>query len=320
MVTRLLQPGQVLVGKWQKNSYRILQPLGQGANGEVYLAQSIMNKQEVALKISSNSHEIAGEWRLLRQLSAVSHALPKPIELDDAQHAPLYFYSMERIAGQPLTKVHQHLRQTEIDRLFAAYLQVLHEFHQAGFAFSDVKPENLLVESGTDGRLQARVVDIGGVSAFGRSVRQYTPTSDRAYFGLGTRSADAMYDLVGLSLVFLQLQQPLPVHRMGRVEDRQRYVFTALQLMPKTRRKTVIDAILHGQVQSAATALSLFHSAKSNKKRQTMPKPARQKKSMATSPSPRSKKKKWDWTERLMWFSLTTAAIATLAAWTVFLL
>lgn len=56
--------GTVVKGKWHNKQYTILKELGYGANGTVFLADSIIGK--VALKLSNNSVSITSEVNVLK--------------------------------------------------------------------------------------------------------------------------------------------------------------------------------------------------------------------------------------------------------------
>src|SRR5699024_11453595 len=81
-------------------------------------------------------------------------------------------------------------------------LQQLSALHEAGFIFGDLKLENMLVDK-RDMRL--RFVDVGGVTKVGRAIKEYTAFCDRASWQLGSRKAEASYDLFALVMTCLQI-------------------------------------------------------------------------------------------------------------------
>ncbi|MCY0896138.1 MAG: phosphotransferase [Alicyclobacillaceae bacterium] len=303
----MLKPGTVLRGKWSQQEFVVQQRLGSGANGEVYQAtQTGKGNALVALKVSAVSADIASEWRLLSDLASASPAFVQPVLMDDDALGKPFFYVMELISGDTLPVAAKSLGDPDLDRLFGDYLSALSSLHEKGYAFCDVKPENLLVERKSERR--ARLVDIGGVTSFGRSVRQYTPTYDRGFWGLGSRTADAAYDLVGLALVFLFLRQPPPADLMqSPLESRRKWLYSILsQLTPAPRRNSVLVGILESRIRSAETAVQMLQAS-----------PA-----VSTSGAAHvsvSQAERMDWTERFMWFSVSSATAATLAAWVVLL-
>jgi serine/threonine protein kinase len=303
----MLKPGTVLRGKWTQQEFAIQRCLGSGANGEVYQAtQKGKGNALVAVKVSTVSADIASEWRLLSELASASPAFVQPVLMDDDALRKHFFYAMELIAGDALPVAAKSLGDPDLDRLFVDYLSALSSLHEKGYAFCDVKPENLLVERSRERRV--RLVDIGGVTSFGRSVRQYTPTYDRGFWGLGSRTADASYDLVGLALVFLFLRQPPPTDLMqSPLELRRKWLHGVVsQLAQAPRRNAVLVTILQSRIQSAEAAIQMLQAVRA----------------VSTDGGANvqtRRAERMDWTERFMWFSVSSATAATLAAWVVLL-
>ena len=50
-----------------------------------------------------------------------------------------------------------------------------------------------------------KIIDWGGVTPMGCSVKEFTPVYDRASWDKGIRTADAEYDLFSLSMLFAVL-------------------------------------------------------------------------------------------------------------------
>lgn len=90
-------------------------------------------------------------------------------------------------------------------------LEDLDQLHQAGWTFGDLKTDNILVESNPP---RIRLVDVGGTTRMGRSIKEYTEFFDRGYWGLGTRKAEPSYDLFAVAMVFLHIYYPRRFERM----------------------------------------------------------------------------------------------------------
>ena len=75
--------GDQIVGKWNKNEYRIIKELGHGANGIVYLVES--KNRLFALKLSDNGTSIISEMNTLKSFSKVQGSALGPyfLEADD---------------------------------------------------------------------------------------------------------------------------------------------------------------------------------------------------------------------------------------------
>ena len=56
------------------------------------------------------------------------------------------------------------------------------KLHQAGFVLGDLKLDNLIV---TNNPIRLRFIDVGGVTLFDRSVKEYTEFYDRGYWQCG---------------------------------------------------------------------------------------------------------------------------------------
>lgn len=220
----MLCPGMSLRGKWHGREYRVLQRLGSGANGEVYLVAA--QGKLYALKISSHAVNIALEFRRWKELNREVQGAslgPFVVEMDDFQHSGLYkqeevlfFYVMEYIKGVPLATFLSQRGSVWAGALILQLLSFLQHLHRRGFAYGDLKAENVLVEPRT-GRL--RLVDAGGITPFGQAVQQYTPWCDRAHWGMGARRADAAYDLFAVAQLLLSALVPGLERRFTCVAD-----------------------------------------------------------------------------------------------------
>jgi serine/threonine protein kinase len=202
-------PSQLtLVGKWTKRRWTVLSVLGVGANGAVYSVQN-EDGSRAAMKVCDTAGSVAFEWGLLEQMEKSKAAFPKPQCIDDsANHQALYFYVMEQVEGRPLSDVWPRLSPHDVKRVLLAIVTGLQALHRANHAFCDIKPQNILVDLHREGCI--RFVDVGGVTPFGRSIRQFTPTSDGAYWGYGERRATAVYDIQAVSLMVACLDNPPP--------------------------------------------------------------------------------------------------------------
>jgi serine/threonine protein kinase, bacterial len=208
-----LQPGQKVVGRWNHRTYHVLGKIGKGANGEVYLVE--LNGHRLALKISADATNIALEYQVLREMSEKVQGIslgPFVLEMDDFEppggeggHTLLFFYVMEYVEGVGIESFLQKNGSLLVGALILQLLSFLAHIHEHQVAFGDLKAENLLVHP-QKGIL--RVIDFGGVTPFGKGIRQYTAWYDRAHWGMGARRADEAYDLFAVAMLMLRLCKP----------------------------------------------------------------------------------------------------------------
>lgn len=202
-----LAAGEEIRGKWNHLIYRIRRRLGYGATGAVYLADSINGT--VALKIGHDQMSITSEVNVLKRFSKVQGKVlgPSLIDVDDWQtRSGTYpFYAMEYLKGETLFDFMRPKSSEWAGILLVQLLTDLHMLHQAGWAFGDLKPDNLLV---TGPPYRIRWIDVGGTTVMDRSIKEYTEFFDRGYWGKGSRRAEPSYDLFSAGMVMVNLAYP----------------------------------------------------------------------------------------------------------------
>ena len=201
--------GSQIIGKWDRQRYTITRLLGKGAVGAVYLVKRD-DGHLIALKISDQIASISSEINVLKKLTKVQGTSPGPslFDVDDwisptGENYP--FYTMEYVKGERLDQFIQRRGMDWISLLFAQLLSELAKLHQAGFVLGDLKLENLIV---TSDPIRLRFIDVGGVTLFGRSVKEYTEFYDRGYWQCGDRKAEPKYDLFSLAMVAIHCTYP----------------------------------------------------------------------------------------------------------------
>ncbi len=143
--------------------YRVLDRLGEGGMGEVYLAEDTHLGRRVAIKfpsVTANEHDYRA--RFLREARAIS-------ELSNPNIATLFDYGetgdgqpflvMEFVRGQTL---HDMMRKGELTlpralQIIEDIASALSEAHNRGIVHRDIKPSNIMV----DERGQIKVLDFG---------------------------------------------------------------------------------------------------------------------------------------------------------------
>ena len=155
----------------QIGPYKLLQEIGQGGMGVVYMAeQTEPVKRRVALKIikpGMDTRQVIARFEAERQaLSLMDHPnIAKVLDAGTTSTGRPYFV-MELVKGQPITEYcdQQHLTPRQRLELFLPVCQAIQHAHQKGIIHRDVKPSNVLVAE-YDGRPVAKVIDFGVAKA-----------------------------------------------------------------------------------------------------------------------------------------------------------
>lgn len=245
----------IIRGRWNKSTYLIERKLGEGANGHVYLAVGDEDGKQIqyALKVGYSASDLQSEINLMKKLAPIVNRRPFFIDADDYMDGEdvCSFYVMQYVQGVSISEFIEK-KGTEWLYLTGYYLlSRLSAIHQRGFAFCDVKPSNVVVSAYG----QVELIDYGGASPFGKSVRQFTELYDRGYWNCGSRSADSGYDLFAFCIVFMQLAGAI-LPGKGEVEV----------LLPHNRSKTelyeaikgcpachIVAPVLHGMIDGTYT-------------------------------------------------------------------
>ncbi len=147
-------------------AYTILEVLGEGGMGTVYLAEQDRPRRTVALKVIRPG---ALSPRLLRRFEIESQLLgrlqhPGIAQVYEAATAdtgdgPQPFFAMELVRGEPLTNYarEKHLGPRERLALFEKVCDAVQHAHVKGVIHRDLKPGNILV----DDQGQPKVLDFG---------------------------------------------------------------------------------------------------------------------------------------------------------------
>jgi serine/threonine protein kinase/formylglycine-generating enzyme required for sulfatase activity len=164
----------------QIGPYRILDRLGAGGMGEVYVAeQSEPVKRRVALKLiklGMDSREVVARFQQERQaLALMAHdGIAKVYDVGTTERGQPYFV-MELVKGVPLNEYcdeHKLGLKERIGLMQQVCAAVTHA-HQKGVVHRDLKPGNVLVAD-DGGRPHAKVIDFGLAKAMGQKLTDAT--------------------------------------------------------------------------------------------------------------------------------------------------
>jgi eukaryotic-like serine/threonine-protein kinase len=147
--------------------YRLLQQLGEGGMGVVFLAeQQEPVRRMVALKIIKqgvDSAQVVARFESERQaLALMDHPnIAKVLDAGTTDGGRPYFV-MELIKGIPITKFcdQEHLTPRQRLELFIPVCQAVQHAHQKGIIHRDLKPSNVMIAL-YDGKPVPKVIDFG---------------------------------------------------------------------------------------------------------------------------------------------------------------
>jgi serine/threonine protein kinase len=155
----------------QVGPYKLLQQIGEGGMGVVYMAeQTEPIERRVALKIikpGMDTRQVIARFEAERQaLAMMDHPnIAKVLDAGMTDSGRPYFV-MELVNGIPVTQFcdEQHLSARERLELFIPICQAVQHAHQKGIIHRAIKPSNILVAL-YDARPVPKVIDFGVAKA-----------------------------------------------------------------------------------------------------------------------------------------------------------
>lgn len=223
------QADQLLQGKWKRffiGKYKVLERLGAGGMGQVFLCEHKLMRRRVAVKVlpAVKAQDPASLERFYREARAVA-ALDHPnivraydIDQDDSLH----FLVMEYVDGtnlQDLVKKNGPLDYIRACHYIYGTAVGLQHAHEMGLVHRDIKPGNILVDrSGV-----VKILDMGLARFFNDEDDSLTKKYDESILGtadylapeqaLDSHSVDIRADIYSLGATFYFLltgQPPFP--------------------------------------------------------------------------------------------------------------
>lgn len=161
-----------------RDKYKVIQPLGKGSQGAVYLAESIETHQKVAIKqLNIQSVKDWKQYDLFQREADVLKRLDIPgvaklhetIERLDAE-TPMAFIVQDYIHGDPMQKFISNGHRFQINQIGGILLQlldILQKLHQSDpvIVHRDIKPSNILLNyQENNSTPEVHLIDFGAVS------------------------------------------------------------------------------------------------------------------------------------------------------------
>jgi len=224
----IFEPGNVLNNKWV-----VLELIGKGAMGEIYLAHQLNLKRDVAIKVVSEElikdfeddpDEIETSFqRFKREVHAMARVRhPNVLQIFDYGSAviqretgdcPVEFIAMEYIPGDTLRFTmseegfypEQNLTKDWLEGYFLPVLDGIKAIHDLDIVHRDIKPENILMDGNTP-----KIADFGlARSARLKHVTQSMDVKGTAHYMspehfFDFRKADQRADIYSLGKVLFE--------------------------------------------------------------------------------------------------------------------
>ena len=187
--------------------YEILEELGEGGHGVVYLAEQQGSlRRQVALKIikpGMDTRQVIARFEAERQaLALMEH--PNIAKVHDAGSTPSGrpYFVMELVRGEPITAYCEAAKLSTEDRLglFAEVCRAVQHAHQKGIIHRDLKPGNILVTLREDVPVP-KVIDFGIAKAIDRRLTDKTLfTEQRQLVGTPAYCSPEQMEMSGIDV------------------------------------------------------------------------------------------------------------------------
>lgn len=237
--------------------YQIVRWLGGGGMGRVYEALDTELGESIALKVLRAGLADDAVERFRREVRLTRRIQHRNIArmFDIGDHRGEKFLTMELVAGEPLSHVASHAGRLEWERLRQFAVQIcegLAAAHLAGVIHRDLKPDNVLIERGTE---RVVITDFG----IARAGTDTSVTLVGAIVGtprymapeqLAGSELDARADLFALGVIAHELLTNRPLFTTSDdIETLQRV--RSMQIDPPSRKNPMVPPEIDDIVMTA---------------------------------------------------------------------
>ncbi|MGD8867702.1 MAG: protein kinase [Gemmatimonadales bacterium] len=195
--------------------YRIERELGAGAMATVYLAEDLKHRRRVAVKVLRPELAAAiGHERFLREIeisAGLSHPHVLPL-YESGEADGFLYYVMPYVEGESLRDCLEREKQLPLDdalRISREVADALSYAHSRGVIHRDIKPGNILLQSGhavvADFGIARAVNAAGGDRLTQTGVAVGTPAYMSPEQAAGDRELDGRSDLYALGCVLYEM-------------------------------------------------------------------------------------------------------------------
>ncbi len=229
------QAEQILQGKYKRftiGKYKVLERLGAGGMGQVYLCEHLLMRRRAAIKVlpTSKSQDPASLERFYREaraIAAVDHPnIVRAYDIDQADN--LHFLVMEYVDGVSLQELVKKIGPLPYLRachyIYGAAVGLQH-VHEIGLVHRDIKPGNILVDrSGV-----VKILDLG-LARFFHETDELTKKYDENILGtadylspeqaVDSHQVDIRTDIYSLGATFYYLLAGHPPFPDGTVTQK----------------------------------------------------------------------------------------------------
>ncbi len=253
--------------------YRIIEKLGEGGMGEVYLAEDTSLGRKVAVKFlsSDKSSDPDSRQRFVHEARAQAMLSHPNIATfyEVGEENEKVFIVMEYIEGQPLSRLAagEKISLTEILDIAIQVGEGLQAAHEKGITHRDIKPENVLVTA----KRHAKITDFGLAKWKGATTLTQTGARMGTAFYMSPeqvegKKVDHRTDIFSLGVILYELvcarkpfegetdtaifydlinTHPQPLARYSREvpEELERVVLKCLAKRPEERYQSMADLV-----------------------------------------------------------------------------